>query len=156
MNCAPSVQNQLLDDPSYVRLKEHLVKSTGLAYYADKDADLARRLGRRLTSVGRTGIARRTSACCAIRCGVPPELDALIAEITIGETHFFRHTEHFEALRDIVLPGLTGSKWGQSRLRIWCAGCADGAGTLLFVDPVEARPGASAAGMGSIDSRHRH
>ena len=54
-------------------------------------------------------------------------MDALIEEVTIGETYFFRHREHFDALRDLVLPDLIARNAGQRRLRIWCAGCADGA-----------------------------
>ena len=50
MNPAP-VSDTLLHDPGYFRLKEHLVQSTGLAYYDDKDADF-RRIGCRLTSLG--------------------------------------------------------------------------------------------------------
>jgi hypothetical protein len=42
----------LIIDPLYPRLKEHLVQSTGLSYYADKDVDLARRVGRRLAVIG--------------------------------------------------------------------------------------------------------
>ena len=126
MNFVPSVQDRLLDDPSYVRLKEYLVKSTGLAYYSDKDADLARRLCRRLTSVDLRDCGSYLDLLRDPLRG-PAELDALIAEITIGETHFFRHAEHFEALRDIVLPGLLDRNAANRRLRIWCAGCADGA-----------------------------
>jgi chemotaxis protein methyltransferase CheR len=120
------VQDPLVGDPFYARLKEHLVESTGLAYYADKDADLARRVGRRLTSVGVQDCASYLEILRDPLRG-PPELDSLIAEITIGETHFFRHMEHFEALRDLVLPGLIDRNEANRRLRIWCAGCADGA-----------------------------
>ncbi len=119
-------QDALVNDPFYSRLKEHLVEATGLAYYADKDADLARRVGRRLTSVGVRDCASYLEILRDPLRG-PPELDSLIAEITIGETHFFRHREHFEALRDLVLPGLIDRNEANRRLRIWCAGCADGA-----------------------------
>jgi chemotaxis protein methyltransferase CheR len=127
MRPAPSEQTEdLLRDPWYPQLKEYLIKSTGLAYYAAKDAELARRLGRRLT-----GLGVRDCAAYLDRLRNPgqgaTEMDALVAEITIGETHFFRHREHFDALRDIVLPGLMARKAVERRLRIWCAGCADGA-----------------------------
>ena len=56
----------------------------------------------------------------------PSELDELIAEVTIGETYFFRHREHFDALRDLVLPDLIVRNRATRRLRIWSAGCADG------------------------------
>jgi chemotaxis protein methyltransferase CheR len=120
------MQDRLVNDPLYSRLKEHLVESTGLAYYADKDDDLARRVGRRLASVGAQDCASYLEMLRDPLRG-PPELDFLIAEITIGETHFFRHMEHFAALRELVLPGLIDRNQAHRRLRIWCAGCADGA-----------------------------
>ncbi len=42
----------LVDDPIYPRLKEHLLESTGMTYYSDKDAELARRVRRRLETTG--------------------------------------------------------------------------------------------------------
>ena len=51
-------------------------------------------------------------------------MDELIAEITIGETYFFRHREHFDALRGMVIPHLIAQNKASRRLRIWCAGCA--------------------------------
>jgi chemotaxis protein methyltransferase CheR len=115
----------LIMDPLYPRLKEHLVESTGLAYYADKDVDLARRVGRRLSTLGAPDCA---AYLAILRDPVrgPSELDALIAEVTIGETYFFRHEEHFDALRDVVLPDLIARNRPSRRLRIWSAGCADG------------------------------
>lgn len=120
------LQDALVGDPFYLPLKEHLVKATGLAYYTDKDADLARRVNRRLISVG---VKDCGSYLELLRDPVrgPGELDALITEITIGETYFFRHLEHFEALREMVLPDLMERNRATRRLRIWCAGCADGA-----------------------------
>jgi chemotaxis protein methyltransferase CheR len=109
----------------YPRLKEHVVGSTGLAYYADKDADLARRISHRLSSLGMRDCASYLDILRNPLSG-PSELDALIAEITIGETYFFRHQEHFDALRDLVIPDLIARNPARRSLRIWCAGCADG------------------------------
>jgi chemotaxis protein methyltransferase CheR len=117
---------ELLCDQDFLRLKEYLIRSTGLSYYADKEADLARRIHRRLSSFGAQDCGLYLEALRDPRRG-PSELDALIPEITIGETYFFRHREHFDALRDVILPELIARKAGIRRLRIWCAGCADGA-----------------------------
>ena len=121
----PSGSDALVDDPSYPRLKEHLVECTGLTYYADKDTDFARRVGRRLAT---TGVADCASYFDLLHDPLrgPAELDALIAEIAIGETYFFRHREHFAALRDHVVPDLLSRNRLTRCLRIWCAGCADG------------------------------
>jgi chemotaxis protein methyltransferase CheR len=115
-----------LSDPGYALVKQHLIASTGLAYYADKDEDLMRRIRRCMSS---TGYRDWASYLERLRdpCQGPGEMDALIAEIAIGESYFFRHREHFEALRDIVIPNLISRRSAMRRLRIWCAGCADGA-----------------------------
>jgi chemotaxis protein methyltransferase CheR len=118
--------DQLSSDPCFPRLKEYLIESTGLAYYMDKDADLSRRIGRRLSDLGLQACASYLELLRDPSRG-PFEMDALIDEITIGETYFFRHREHFDALRDRVLPDLMARNAGNRRLRIWCAGCADGA-----------------------------
>lgn len=115
----------LVADPFYPRLKEHLVESTGLNYYIDKDVDLARRVGRRLSIMGVHDCAAYLQILRDPLRG-PSEMDALIVEITIGETYFFRHREHFDALRDLVLPGIIRRNQSRGSLRIWCAGCADG------------------------------
>ena len=77
----------VLRDPLFPRLKAHLVESTGLAYYADKDHDLARRVARRLATAGISNCASYFELLRDPLRG-PAELDELIAEITIGETYF--------------------------------------------------------------------
>ncbi|MEP7352584.1 MAG: CheR family methyltransferase [Acidobacteriota bacterium] len=114
-----------LDDPGYSRLKEYLVKFTGLAYYSERDTELARLLGRRLAATGLPDCTAYFNLLQHPLHGVT-ELDALIAEITIGETYFFRHQEHFDALRDQVFPELIQRNGRTRSLRIWCAGCSDG------------------------------
>ena len=122
----PLSSSSLIADPSFPRVKEFVIAQTGLAYYADKDADLARCLAPHLE-------ARRLDDCAAYLALLgdaadgAAELDDLIKDLTIGETFFFRHTELFDALRTRVLPDLIARNRAQRRLRIWSAGCATGA-----------------------------
>src|SRR5687768_9314442 len=51
--------------------------------------------------------------------------DALITELTIGETFFFREPGQFEFIRSTVLPELRPIA-ASRRLRAWSAGCATG------------------------------
>jgi len=117
--------DELICDPLYRRLKEQLVASTGLAYYEDKDAQLAQRIGGRLSQLGLSDCTSYLDVLSNPLHG-PAELDALIAGIAIGETYFFRHREHFDALRDVVLPDLMARHRHDCCLRFWSAGCADG------------------------------
>lgn len=115
-----------ISNPDFLRLKDYLIAATGLAYYADKDADLAARVGR---SMERAGIKDYASYLEALERGDPDgvELDALVGELTIGETYFFRQREQFEVLAGVVLPDILERNRAGRRLRIWSAGCATGA-----------------------------
>lgn len=55
----------------------------------------------------------------------PTLLDDLVAEITVGETYFFRDAPQCRVIRDRVLPGLLHRR-SRGPLRIWSAGCATG------------------------------
>jgi len=120
----------ILHDPAYQTLKDHVLDHTGLRYYEGKDEDFATRLARRFTALG-------VSTCAAylgrlekdLRAGSdkPSELNALIGELTIGETYFFRQREHFDLLRTTIVPDLLERNRESRQLRIWSAGCAIGA-----------------------------
>lgn len=57
------------------------------------------------------------------RLGVDAEaLDDLLAELTVGETYFFRDPAQFEVIRREVLPRIRGNR----PVRAWSAGCATG------------------------------
>ncbi|MCU1658358.1 MAG: hypothetical protein JWO57_3014, partial [Pseudonocardiales bacterium] len=47
-------------------------------------------------------------------------LQGLLNRVTVQETSFFRHPEHFSALADDILPNLAGP------VTLWSAGCANG------------------------------
>jgi chemotaxis protein methyltransferase CheR len=117
---------EILRDPGYSDLKRHVIDSTGLVYYADKDPDLAERLRNRMDAL-------QLSACSSYLqilkggTGGAVELDVLIEQLTIGETYFFRHREQFDALREIIIPKLIERNQASRRIRIWCAGCSIGA-----------------------------
>jgi chemotaxis protein methyltransferase CheR len=52
--------------------------------------------------------------------------EQLVAQVTIGETHFFRVTPQIEALRTVVLPDLIRSRSAMRQLAVWSAGCSTG------------------------------
>jgi chemotaxis protein methyltransferase CheR len=52
--------------------------------------------------------------------------DELIEEITVRETYFFRNPEHFELVRQRILPALAELRPEGHGLRVWSAGCASG------------------------------
>jgi chemotaxis protein methyltransferase CheR len=112
-------------DPSYLRLKNQLIASTGLAFYSDRDNELTELIGQRLSDLG----LRDCSSYSNFLDGAEgaAEMDVLIAKLTIGETSFFRDPEQLAAIREIVLPDIFQRKQSSKQLRIWSAGCATGA-----------------------------
>lgn len=53
-------------------------------------------------------------------------LAALIAEVTVGETYFFREPAQLDYIRRHVLPAFQGLRTPAQPLRAWSAGCATG------------------------------
>lgn len=113
-------------DPEYPRLKQWILGRTGLAYFLDKDEALIQRLQRRFAACGVVD-CRSYLHLLEAEAGRGAEMDALAEELTIGETFFFRYAQQFQALRDRVLPDVIARNAAHRRLRIWSAGCSNGA-----------------------------
>ena len=115
-----------IPDADFLRLKSLVIARTGHFYYQDKDALLWERLRRRLRETGLPGTAAYLERLRDPAAG-EAEWAALVAEITIGETFFFRYAEQFAALSGTILPEILARHRAERRLRVWSAGCASGA-----------------------------
>ncbi len=113
-------------DPGYSRLKEQVIESTGLAFYADRDEPLSALVQERLAVLGLRNCSSYAEFLAYGETGCA-EMDILIAHLTIGETYFFRDEEQFAAIRDVILPDILARKRRTRQLFIWSAGCATGA-----------------------------
>ena len=58
--------------------------------------------------------------------GHPEEVEALLADLLITVTDFFRDKEVFEALQQNVVPKLFDGKTSADQVRVWVVGCATG------------------------------
>jgi chemotaxis protein methyltransferase CheR len=114
----------ILADAHFTDLKGYVLGHTGLAYYNDKNEDLAARLALRM-GVLHAANCRRYLEILEGLAGAH-EMDRLVGELTIGETYFFRQVEHFDLLRSTIIPGLLEQNAEGRRIRIWSAGCATG------------------------------
>ena len=106
------------------RLRGIVARRFGLQFDDTRLGQLAEILEGRLRTLGETAatyLSRFSSSALA-----PGESRALVGELTVSETHFFRNIEQFESLADVALPARMAAR-GQSRqLRILSAGCASG------------------------------
>jgi chemotaxis protein methyltransferase CheR len=113
-------------DVGFLELKQAIIARTGHHYYSDKDYLLRDRVDRRLRATGSRTIADYLVLLRHSGEGAT-EWQELEAEITIGETFFFRHKEQFAALRDVIFPDIIRRNTQRRALRVWSAGCAVGA-----------------------------
>jgi len=115
-----------VSDPAFAALKARIIARTGHHYYADKDDLLLDRLRKRYKANDLAEAGAYLALLDDQTLGAP-EWAALEAEITIGETFFFRYAEQFAALRGTILPGLVAARSHERSLKIWSAGCSTGA-----------------------------
>ena len=122
----PEFARRVSGDSTYGALKDNLIASTGLAYYDGRDQLLAGLIGRRLFDLGLRDCAAYLRLLTeGDKSGA--EREAITAQLTIGETYFFRDQTQFDAIRDVILPDIIERKRSSRDLRIWSAGCATGA-----------------------------
>jgi chemotaxis protein methyltransferase CheR len=131
MSPAPSLQAapgaMSAPDPDLVRIRDLIYQVAGIFHPDNKLRLLEDRCGRRMKEL-KVATMREYFECLTIRPIRQAELVALLNEITIGETCFFRNQPQLDALRKIVLPNILQikSKLPLRRLRIWSAGCSTG------------------------------
>jgi chemotaxis protein methyltransferase CheR len=117
-----SMIEEQLDDPLYLRFRDLLHDRSGLDYPERKRADLAHGLRLALANSRHSDLAALYEDAAA----GGPGWEIILAQLTIGETYFFRNTPQFEALRQHILPELIQRRQATRHLRIWSAGCATG------------------------------
>jgi chemotaxis protein methyltransferase CheR len=114
--------NAELSDELYTHFRDLLLTRCGLYYPERKRGDLAHGLNMALANTCHRTLAELYAD--AVAGG--PAWEALLAQLTIGETYFFRNGAQFDALRDYILPELIERRDSLRTLRMWSAGCATG------------------------------
>jgi chemotaxis protein methyltransferase CheR len=114
-------------DPELVRIRDLVYQVAGIFHPDNKLRLLLDRCGRRMKEL-KTPTLREYFECLTIKPMRQAELVALLNEITIGETCFFRNQPQLDALRQVVIPKVleAKSKLPLRRMRIWSAGCSTG------------------------------
>jgi chemotaxis protein methyltransferase CheR len=114
-------------DPELVRIRDLVYQVAGIFHPDNKLRLLLDRCGRRMKEL-KTSTLREYFECLTIKPTRQTELVALLNEITIGETCFFRSQPQLDAMRTIIIPKVleAKAKFPLRRLRIWSAGCSTG------------------------------
>ncbi|MGI4742656.1 MAG: CheR family methyltransferase [Janthinobacterium lividum] len=100
----------------------HLRVRTGHDFSNYKQATLLRRIERRINVRSLPDLP----SYAAFLQQNPDESQALLKDLLISVTNFFRDKKPFEALEQDVLPAVFYNKKADSAVRIWVAGCATG------------------------------
>jgi chemotaxis protein methyltransferase CheR len=110
-----------------MQIRDMIYQTAGIFHPDNKLRLLQDRCGRRMKELKIQNL-REYCECLTVRPNRRAELVALLNEITIGETSFFRNQPQLDALRRIVIPNILQAKSNLPlrRLRIWSAGCSTG------------------------------
>ncbi|HXJ85951.1 MAG TPA: protein-glutamate O-methyltransferase CheR [Candidatus Binatia bacterium] len=114
-------------DPELVRIRDLIYQVAGIFHPDTKLRLLFDRCARRMKEVKASSL-REYFEHLTLRATRQTELIALLNEITIGETCFFRSPPQLDALRQIILPKIMRAKetLPVRRLRVLSAGCSTG------------------------------
>lgn len=126
MDSSPAAVQQS-PDPFLLRIRDLVYQVAGIFHPDSKLYFLQDRCKRRMAAKNINSLPEYLDVL-TIKADRERELQALLNEITVGETSFFRNQPQLDALRKFILPELLREKerLGYHRLRIWSAGCSTG------------------------------
>lgn len=119
----PDVAKNVVDSNHWEQLRRRVETETGM--------DFSGKRLERLQAAVRKSLPKNAAMS---RCEDLPaqwdrevgDLDLLAAELTVGESFFFRNEHHFRVLREAVIPEIIRDNTEKREIRIWSAGCATG------------------------------
>lgn len=107
--------------PAYERIAALVCEHTGLSFPAERRDRLVVVVPEQMRSLAESDADRYYLRLQRDESA----LDELAAEITIGETYFFRDTSQFTLIRERILPEIAARRDDET-IRVWSAGCATG------------------------------
>jgi chemotaxis protein methyltransferase CheR len=131
-------------EPDLVRIRDLIYRAAGIFHPDNKLLLLQDGCRRRMKEL-KMQILGEYLECLTIGPVRQTELIALLNEIAIGETCFFRNQPQLDALCHVVIPNILRlkSRLRQRRVRIWSAGCSTGEEPytlrMLLLDEVHGR-----------------
>jgi chemotaxis protein methyltransferase CheR len=131
-----------LSDRDLKAIAELVYEKSGITLHSGKRALIIARLQKRVKHGGFANFAQYLRHVEADRTG--DELTALLDAIATNHTSFFREGQHFDFLRDVVLPPLMARSDG-GRIQGWSAACSTGEEPYTIAMVCSERLGAQAS-----------
>ena len=118
----PPQDNAQLAEEALQRVVTLLLNRTGHDFKQYKRATVLRRIERRM----QVRAVHTLPEYCNLLEADPRECHALLADMLIGVTNFFRDREAFEAVEREIVPELFKDKSSTDEVRVWVAACSTG------------------------------
>jgi two-component system CheB/CheR fusion protein len=119
---APAPDEPTVDEELLRRILAHLRVRTGHDFSKYKRSTVVRRIARRM-QVSRTEDLREYYEMMRENA---EEAQALLGDLLISVTTFFRDSESFDVLKSQVIPPLFDGREANDTIRVWVPGCATG------------------------------
>lgn len=124
----PSAEIRQFDEEQLRRVLAHLRVRTGHDFSKYKRSTILRRIARRMQVVRADGLAEYYE----VMRDNAEEAQALLSDLLISVTTFFRDGTAFQKLAQDVLPELFEDKAAEETVRVWIPGCATGEEAYSF------------------------
>jgi chemotaxis protein methyltransferase CheR len=118
------VKRVVLSDSEFAAVAKLLHDAAGLSFDESRRDSLGFSVGERMRATKVADVGAYLTKVISVTGA--EERQALLDEVTIPETHFFRNPPQIRALRKYVMPELIRQNADRKRLRIWSAGCSTG------------------------------
>jgi chemotaxis protein methyltransferase CheR len=118
------VKRVALSDAEFATVTKLLHDAAGLSFDESRRDSLGFSIGERMRATKTADVEAYLVKVGSVTGA--EERQALLDEVTIPETHFFRNPPQIRALRKYVMPELIRQASDRKRLRIWSAGCSTG------------------------------
>ncbi|MBB6481476.1 CheR family methyltransferase [Spirochaeta isovalerica] len=124
-----------INDREFKKISELVYSRFGINLTEKKKALVRGRLNKLIVNLGFTSFSQYFDYVQEDKSG--QRLLDMVDKISTNHSYFFRESDHFSYLTDSVLPAIchNNDRRPDNKLRIWCAGCANGqeAYTLAMV-----------------------
>lgn len=119
---ATIVDSTRADEDAVRDILRIISERTGHDFHHYKKATILRRIERRL----QVNLLRDVRAYRSFLEASDSETEALLSDLLISVTNFFRDREAFETVEREIIPTLFAGRFGANPVRVWTAGCATG------------------------------
>jgi chemotaxis protein methyltransferase CheR len=123
-NEAVNIYSQKLSDEEFKKVQTFMLENLGIKLSPIKIVMVTSRLIKRLKKTGISNFKDYLEYAMSHEGRSSGEFECMIDELTTHKTEFFREPEHFNLLREMVLPNFKIDAFNP--FKIWSAGCSTG------------------------------